>query len=143
MRSKFRSLAVGCTAALAMVSAACSQPAQPTLSNGGVPITETFSGTLQPSGEAFYSFGMAQSGNVALTLISMTGSSIPDDAVFPLGVGQPIGTGCTASVDTAAKPGATPQYTVPKVSGVYCVRIADNARLGAAATFVLNITHPR
>jgi len=107
------------------------------------PVTETFSGTLQPSGDAFYSFGMATAGDIALTLISMTGSSVPDDALFPLGVGQPVGTGCTASVDAAAKPGASPQFTVTKAGGVYCVRIADNAKLGAAATFVLNITHPR
>ena len=88
-------------------------------------------------------FGMSVAGNVQLTLVSMTGSSVPDDALFPLGIGLPIGTGCTASVDAAAKPGGSPQFAAAKGAGVYCVRIADNARLGAAANFVLNITHPR
>ncbi|HXT68192.1 MAG TPA: hypothetical protein VN700_00440 [Vicinamibacterales bacterium] len=106
-------------------------------------MTETFTGTLQPSGDAFYSFGMAQAGNVALTLISVTGSSVPSDALFPIGIGLPVGTGCTAGVDAAATPGATPQLNVTKTSGIYCVRISDNARLGAPAVFVLNITHPR
>lgn len=106
-------------------------------------MVDQFTGTLQPSGDAFYAFSMSAAGDVSLTLISVTGPSVPDDALFPLGIGQPVGTGCTASVDTAAKPGGTPQFTVAKAAGVYCVRIADNARLGAPATFVLNIAHPR
>jgi hypothetical protein len=32
---------------------------------------------------------------------------------------------------------------VNRDKGVYCARISDNARLGAAATFALHITHPR
>ena len=143
MRSTFASLAVGC-ATLAVLSTACNHAVLPTPSNGsGIPVIETFTGTLQPSGDAFYAFSMTAPGNVALTLISVTGPSVPADALFPLGIGQPIGTGCTASVDAAAKPGGTPQFTVAKGAGVYCVRVADNARLGAPATFVLNISHPR
>ena len=143
MRSTFASLAVRC-AALAVLSAACDTAVDPTPSNGsGIPVVDQFSGTLQPSGDAFYAFSMSAAGDVSLTLISVTGPSVPADALFPLGIGQPVGTGCTASVDIAAKPGGTPQFTVTKAAGVYCVRIADNARLGAAATFVLNIVHPR
>lgn len=147
MRSTFRSLAVGCTAAMAMFSVACDHNTLPSPSNGAaIPVTEQFTGTLQPSGEAFYAFGMTTAGNVSLTLISMTpaaGSTIPDDALFPLGIGIPVGTGCTASVDAAVKPGGAPQHTAAKAAGVYCVRVADNARLAASATFVLNITHPK
>ena len=144
MRSTFRSLAVGCTVTLVLFITACDHATLPPPSNNtGIPVTEQFAGTLQPSGEAFYSFGMSVAGNVQLTLVSVTGSSVPDDALFPLGIGQPVGTGCTASVDAAAKPGGSPQFAAAKGAGVYCVRIADNARLGAAANFVLNITHPR
>ena len=144
MRSTFRSLAVGCTATLALFITGCDKTSLPPPSNNtGIPVTETFAGTLQPSGDAFYSFAMSVAGNVSLTLVSVTGSSVPDDALFPLGIGLPVGTGCTASVDAAAKPGGAPQFTAVKGSGVYCVRISDNARLGAAANFVLNITHPK
>ena len=144
MRWMFRSLAVGCIATLAALLAACDHAVLPTPSNGSaIPVVDQFVGTLQPSGEAFYAFSMSKPGNVSLTLISMTGPSVPDDALFPLGIGQPVGTGCTASVDAAAKPGGSPQFTATKTAGVYCVRIADNARLGAAASFVLNIAHPR
>jgi hypothetical protein len=73
----------------------------------------------------------------------VNGPSVPGDALFPIGLGLPVGTGCTAGVDAAAKPGASPQHSASRQAGVYCVRIADNARLGAPATFVLNITHPR
>ena len=144
MRSTFRSLAVGCTATLVVFVTACDHATLPPPSNNtGIPVTEQFVGTLQPSGDAFYSFGMSVAGNVSLTLVSVTGPSVPDDALFPLGIGFPVGTGCTASVDAAAKPGGTAQFTATKSSGIYCVRIADNARLGAAANFVLNITHPK
>lgn len=140
----FRFLAVGYTAALATMVAGCDNTTLPAPSNAtGIPVVDQFVGTLQPSGEAFYSFGMTAAGNVSLTLVSMAGPSVPDDALFPLGIGSPAGTGCTASVEAAAKPGGSPQYTVAKGAGVYCVRIADNARLGAPASFVLNITHPR
>ena len=135
-------LVAACAAML--LGAGCDDATLPTPSNfSAIPVTESFIGTLQPSGDAFYSFSMASAGNVSLTLISVTGASVPADALFPLGIGSPVGVGCTASVDAAAKPGGSPQLTTPKNSGVYCVRIADNARLGAPAQFVLNITHPR
>jgi len=140
----FRYLVVAYTAALALAAGGCYGEMPPTPSNASsIPVVDQFVGTLQPSGEAFYSFSMTSAGNVSLTLISMTGSSVPEDALFPLGIGSPAGTGCTASVEAAAKPGGSPQYTVAKNAGVYCVRIADNARLGAPASFVLNVTHPR
>lgn len=142
MRRLFRIHAIaGCLALLA--AGACSDtPTNPSRPQG-LPVVETFTGTLQPSGTAFYSFSMSQSGNIALTLISMTGPSVPDDALFPVGISTPAGNGCPAPTDAAIRPGASPQHTVAKSSGVYCVQISDNARLGAPATFVLNITHPK
>lgn len=110
----------------------------------GAPITETFIGTLQPGGEAFYSFSVPKAGVVSLTLTSMTGTSIPSGALFPIGIGTPVGTFCSAGVDAAASPGLSPQYSTTKAIGVYCVKISDtNAQLGAPASFALNITHPR
>ena len=142
MRSTFRLLAAGCAAVV--LGAGCDHAVLPTPSNfSAIPVTESFTGTLQPAGDAFYSFSMASAGNVSLTLISVTGPSVPTDAAFPIGIGIPVGVGCTASVDAAAKPGGAPQYTVARNSGVYCVRIADNNLIGAPAAFVLNITHPR
>ena len=132
-------------AALAVVAAAAGCGDEPTAPSPqpGVPVTESFIGTLQPSGTAFYSFSMSRAGNVALTLISMTGSSVPDDALFPVGIATPAGAGCPALTDAAIRPGASPQHTAAKQAGVYCVQISDNARLGAPAAFVLNITHPK
>ena len=106
-------------------------------------MTESFTGTLEPSGRLFYSFKMSHAGVVSLTLVSMTGSSVPGDALFPVGIGIPIGQSCSAGTDTAIAPGAAPQYSVAKELGVYCVALSDNARLGASAAFALNITHPK
>jgi hypothetical protein len=143
MRSTFRSLAVGCTVIVALSSAACEITNLPTpTGQSPVPVVEQFTGTLQPSGDAFFAFSMSQGGDVALTLSSVVGPSVPEDALFPLGLGIPVGTGCTAGVDVALKPGSAP-YTVSRGSGVFCVRIADNSRLGAPATFNVLISHPR
>jgi hypothetical protein len=131
-------------AALAAGTAACESEPASAPSGVGIPVVETFIGTLQPSGEAFYYFSMPKAGVVALTLTSMTGPSIPADALFPIGIGIPVGQFCSAGVDAAATPGLSPQYSVTKDKGVYCVRISDtNARLGAPASFALNITHPK
>jgi hypothetical protein len=131
-------------AALAAGTAACEStpPAGP--SGTGAPAIETFSGTLQPSGDAFYSFSVPKAGVVSLTLTSMTGPSVPADALFPIGIGVPVAQFCSAGVDAAAAPGTSPQFSTTKDVGVYCVRISDNnARLGAPASFALNITHPK
>jgi hypothetical protein len=131
-------------AALAACTLACESEPATAPSGTGAPVTETFIGTLQPSGEAFYSFSVPKAGVVSLTLISMTGASIPADALFPIGIGTPVGQFCSAGVDAAASPGLTPQYSTTKAVGVYCVKISDNnALLGAPASFALNITHPR
>ena len=130
--------------ALVAGATACESEPPAAPSGTGAPVTETFIGTLQPSGEAFYAFSVPKAGVVSLTLTSMTGTSIPADALFPLGIGTPVGQFCSAGVDAAAAPGLTPQYTTTKDVGVYCAKISDNnARLGAPASFALNITHPR
>ena len=134
---------VALLAVLAAGSASCESEPSTSPSAPGIPVTESFIVTLEPSGQAFYSFSMARAGTVSLTLISVTGPSVPGDALFPVGVGIPIGQLCSAGVDAAISPGSSPQYTVAKELGVYCVRIGDNARLGASAAFVLNITHPK
>jgi hypothetical protein len=135
---------VALVAALAVGTTACESepPAGP--SGTGAPAIETFSGTLQPGGEAFYSFSVPRAGLVQLTLTAMTGPSIAANPLFPLGIGTPVGQLCSASVDAAAAPGVSPQFSTNKDIGVYCVKISDaNAHLGAPAVFALNITHPR
>ena len=130
-------------AVLAAAGASCDSNEFAGPTRTGAPVTETFIGTLQPSGEATYAFAMSRAGTVSLTLTQMSGPSIPAGASFPIGIGIPVGQGCTAGVDAAAAPGGSPQYSTTKDLGVYCVRIADNAQLGAPATFALNITHPK
>jgi hypothetical protein len=101
------------------MGAGCDSPSQPTTNPASQPIVvEYFTGTLQPSGDAFYSFSMSVGGDVALTLLSMTGPSVPGDAIFPIGIGLPVGTGCTASVDAATAPGASPPFTTTRTPGV-------------------------
>ena len=135
---------VALVAALAAGTTACESEPPAAPSGTGAPIIETFIGTLQPSGEAFYAFSVPKAGVVSLTLTSMSGPSVPADALFPLGIGVPVGQFCSAGVDAAAAPGVSPQFSTTKDVGVYCAKISDNnAKLGAPANFALNITHPR
>jgi hypothetical protein len=68
MRSQIRAMAVGWTAVLALFSLGCETQTTPTPPLGaGLPVVDQFVGTLQPSGDAFYSFSMSQAGTVNLT----------------------------------------------------------------------------
>ena len=103
-------------------------------------LTEMFSGTLTQRSSSFYTFTVAQSGTVSVTLTSVGGSSTMSVA---LGLGSSTGTSsCTiTSANPTAVAGATPQITVTENPGTYCVQISDVGNLTAPSTFSITIVH--
>jgi hypothetical protein len=105
--------------------------------------TETFTGSLAAQGSSFYSFTVATTETVSLSLTSLTANSIgaASASVVRLGLGVPIGTDCAVnnSVDTAA--GLTTQLTASVTPDVYCVKISDIGSLAAPANFTIRIGH--
>jgi hypothetical protein len=96
---------------------------------------------LSVGGSRFYSFTVVQNGIINLTLTSL-GPGLPGDVAIELSLGQPAGTGCSASSTvTATLDTAAPHLTGTFPPGVYCARVTDTGNLSAAAQFVVAIEH--
>jgi hypothetical protein len=132
--------------AAALLSAACSNtqsPTPPTTPTPAVsPTTETFVGTLPVGGARFYSFSIAVSGMVNVTLVSIGRTAVAPDVMVSLGLGTPSGTSCSSSSPATVSAGSTAQVTATEQPGLYCVNIADVGNLPAPADFSITIDHP-
>ena len=101
--------------------------------------TETFSGTLAAQGASIYTFTVAKSGQVSITL-----TSVGPTATTPVGLGIGTGTGtvCTLTSSTPmAIAGSTAQITVNQTPGTYCLKVYDAGTLAASLTFTVTIVH--
>lgn len=114
----------------------------PTVVPADATVNETFSSIVPVGGTVFYSFTIAQYGNVAVTLTSVTGDELPEDAGLAIGIGQPSGTTCSTASVVTASPGDTAQVTGVWDSGVFCVRVADSGTLVAPVRFTATVAHP-
>ncbi len=131
-------------AALASACGDSTTTTSPSATTTATSTTEMFSGSLPVGGTAFYSFTVAASGDVALTLASTTtapvGPAVPSRLM--LGIGTPSGFGCTVTSSIVAEAGLTAQLTAPNAgAGIYCVSVADVEGLRSATSFVIRIVH--
>ena len=132
---------------LAGISAAGCSPLGPT-SSPEIPPTsdlavENFTGTLAMKGAAFYSFSVAASGTTYLSLISLKEGGVDSTAKVTLGLGTPRGTSCTTSSVLSVQADGSLSLTGTTDRGVHCAIIFDPGNLTQAATFSLNIVHPK
>jgi hypothetical protein len=121
-------------------AAACGDDAQVTApSPSGT--TETFSGTLAVQGSSFYSFSVSTSGTVSISLASLTanGVSQASTSVVRLGLGVPVGTGCSINTSADTTTGLTAQLTSAVNPDVYCVNISDIGNLTVPLNFTIRI----
>lgn len=117
-------------------SSATTAPAAPT-------VTEVFTSTLPVGGFKFYTFNIAASGTVNVTLNSVSGPGVPATVQLGLGIGQPAGTDCSATqTATAGSTSAAPQVTGTFGPGLFCVRVFDVGNLFNPANFTVTIAHP-
>jgi len=117
-------------------SSATTPPAAPT-------VTEVFTSTLPVGGFKFYTFNIAASGTVNVTLNSVSGVGVPTTVQVGLGIGQPAGTDCsTSQTATASSTSAAPQVTGTFGPGLFCVRVFDVGNLFNPANFTVTIAHP-
>ena len=115
-----------------------------TTTTAAVPtVSEAFTGTVAVGGFKFYTFNIAVNGTVNVTLNSITGAGVPTFVQVGLGIGQPAGTDCAATINvTASSAFAKPQATGVFGPGVFCARIYDVGNLFAPAAFNITIAHP-
>jgi hypothetical protein len=104
-------------------------------------VNESFSGRVTVGGSLFYSFSIAQYGNVAVTLTGISGTDLPHDTVLSVGIGRPAGTSCTTSTAVSTGPGDTPQVTGAYGPGVFCVRVSDGGTLTEPVDITAAVAH--
>lgn len=113
----------------------------PTTTNTTPTISEPFAGTVPVGGAAFYSFNIAVSGTVNVTLNSVSGAGVPATVQLGLGIGQPAGIDCTTTSAVTAASGTAPQLTGTFGPGLFCVRVYDVGNLFGPAAFKTTIAH--
>jgi hypothetical protein len=130
---------------IALLTVACgsdNNPSTPTTPN--LPSSEVFTGTLAAKGSSFYSFTVATSGNVSITLASLVPKA-PGPAVntvMGLGVGTPDGTECAVTNSVTTAPALTAQLVNSLTPATYCTKIYDLGELTGPVDFAVRIIHP-
>lgn len=134
--SRLRFLAV----VLALGASACGNdtPTTPTTTTP-VTVTDTFAGTLTPSGAASYSFTTAASGNVIATISSLA----PDSAlVVGLALGTWNGNACQVVISKDQATQSSYVTGAASSAGSLCVRIYDVGNVVDPATYQIQVNHP-
>jgi hypothetical protein len=78
-----------------------------------------------------------------LSLISLKEGGVDSTALVTLGLGTPRGTSCTTTSVLSVKADGSLSLTKTTERGVHCAIIFDPGNLTQAATFTLNIVHPK
>jgi hypothetical protein len=141
--TRVRMLAVALAGLVAVGCGKSSTTTSPSTTTTG-PSTEYFTGTLSPTTSSFYSFTVTNQGAVSVTLASETTAKVGPAVSSPiaLGLGVPIGFGCSLSSSADVSPGLSAQLTNPSsAAGIYCVSVADPGTLSADVIFVVRIVH--
>jgi hypothetical protein len=133
---------------LALVAAACggSDNATTAASTTTGPITELFEGTLQGAGDStFFSFTVNATGNVNVTLASVTTATTPGTSInlaLGLGLGSPVATECSVTNQTTTTPSLVTQlFSANLAPAVYCVRVFDVGTVTRPINFAVRIVH--
>jgi hypothetical protein len=131
--------------ALVMItSSACTNALNDLLGSSSTPssntTTDTFNGTLAPNGSLVFTFSVAASGSVAVTL-----TAVSPAATGPLGLGigpSSNGSCSIANATSGATAGASPQLSATENPGTYCVKVSDAGTLVTTSTVTVTVTHP-
>lgn len=144
MKTATTALISGFVLLLALLTVACGSDTPTTPTTPNLPSTELFSGTLPVQGSSFYSFTVAATGNVSITLASLVpvapGPAV--NTVMGLGVGTPSGTECSVTNSVTTAPGLTAQLVNSLTAATYCAKIYDLGALTAPVDFTVRIVHP-
>lgn len=130
----------------ALVAAACGDEAAETVTSPETVTFSTaqFSNVIGPGGRRFYSFTLATSGPVAVTLASVTNADTGAPLTIPLrvGVGRPQGTECPPATVVTVPAALQSQFTHLAGEGIYCIDVADPGTVTTPVRFAVRFTHP-
>ncbi|MGC4082271.1 MAG: hypothetical protein QM736_09235 [Vicinamibacterales bacterium] len=128
---------------LTALAAAASLAACSSLSSPSNQTVEDFSGTLDPAAQTFQTFSVRKTGELQVTLQSLTPR--PVLGFLTLAIGSESAGTCTPIAGYIIQPAAIgTQYAFPQVvKGSYCVLLSDsNAILKEQVQWTIHLSHP-
>lgn len=103
---------------------------------------QSFSGTLDPHGQRFYSFTATEGTSLIVLLGSLSTGSAPATSVrIGLGVGTPAGTGCAVRESVVTAAALTAQLRTSVAKGIHCVTVYDTGTLTESVSFALRFSY--
>jgi hypothetical protein len=104
-------------------------------------VTENFTGTVDPGGNAVNQFAVTTSGNQLNVILTAAGP--PATIYVGLGVGSYASSTCTLLTNGSvlAQAGATAQLSGTVNAGTYCVEVFDVGNQTAQISYTVTVTH--
>jgi hypothetical protein len=109
------------------------------VSGPSITVTETFSGTLNPSGGSTHAFVVTGKGPVTATL---TAVGADNALVVGLALGNWTGIACSLAVANDNAIANLPLGSTVSAAGQLCVRVYDTKGLSEAAEYTVQVIHP-
>ncbi len=115
------------------------------------PVTETFTGTINPAGSNVHTIVAALTGGAVTATLTAVGPDATKTLGFSLGTYNPTLNICTVVFDNpAALPGAVFNASAT-TAGFYCARVYDNGSVAAGAadgtassfSYTVTVAHPQ
>lgn len=101
--------------------------------------TDAFSGFATALDSAWQSFTVTQSGQVTVTLSSLSQAGAIG---LGLGINGVSSTACTLNTALITAPGSSPQITSTVSPGTYCVKIYNVGQIVGPVSYAVSIVHP-
>ena len=125
-------------AALAATGACNNTPIVPTNPTPGVPVTDTFSGTLSKNGAFTHAFSISTLGSITAAIVALQ----PNAQIVGLQLGVWNGTSCTAASSTDTATTGSSITLNASSAGVVCVRLYDVGFIGDPVLYQMQVVHP-
>ncbi len=127
---------------LAAVAVSVSLAACGGVSSPSTQSSEDFSGTLDPLGQSFKTFSASKTGELQVTLQTLTPRPVVGFVVLALGA--PANGGCSLLRYVALQAAVgTPYSSYVDIKGTYCIIVADaNGILPSQVSWTMRVSHP-
>ena len=125
--------------ALVAAGACNNTPITPVNPTPGVPVTDTFSGTLSKNGAFTHAFSISTLGSITAAIVNLQ----PNTAqIVGLQLGVWNGTSCTAASSTDTATTGSSITLNASSAGVVCVRLYDVGFIADPVLYQMQVVHP-
>ena len=125
--------------ALAATGACNNTPIVPTNPTPGVPVTDTFSGTLSKNGAFTHAFSISTLGSITAAIVALSPNSAQ---IVGLQLGVWNGSSCTAASSTDTATTGSSITLNASSAGVVCVRLYDVGFIADPVLYQMQVVHP-